>query len=51
MGPGSIERIMAAIWEQLCLYGMDVKGTCYFKKPLETNEGPIDNTFYLVFTS
>lgn len=48
---GSIESIMVAILEQLYLYGMDVKGTCYFKKPLETNGSPKDNTFYLVFTS
>lgn len=39
MGTGSIKSIMAAIWGQLYLYGMDIKITHYFKKPLKTNEG------------
>lgn len=51
MGTGSIKGITAVILGQFCLYGADVKGTHYFKKPLNTNKDQKDNTFYLAFTS
>lgn len=38
MGTGSIKSTMAVIWKKLCFYGVDVKETHYFKKPLSNKD-------------